>query len=517
MRKLLIILFSFLLLLPPEIEGQTRQRANTKSKSGAVTQKNAAKKSSSKNSAVKKSAPKTSSEAKKQQAETQKEIQLTRQQIKENEAKVSKGLSELGKLDVEMDKTRKKVQQLGAQVATLNKEITGLETSVKKNEAELQKLREEYLKAVKKMRVTRKNKSMLAFVFSSKNMSQAMRRMRYLKEFSAWRGRQTEEINGKIADLKQEREALAKAREEQKTALTLQKSSENQLAAQHKQQEIIVAELKQNGKALESHLKQKQAEARELDNMVSQLIAEEQRKSAEEEARKKAEAALQAQKEEEARRKAREALKKNEELAMQEKTSQKEKKGKDTPNKDKASKKDKNANKGAYADARKRDRRGANSGVRETPSSIQGEASGGSDFPDMRGRLPKPSSGSFQITSRFGRQTLADLPGVEYDNPGIDAESDIGASAQAVFKGKVSGVYLLPGYNTVVIVNHGDYYTVYGNLQSPAVKTGDSVDAGTRLGALALNEDDDTHSAIHFEVWRNRDKLNPEEWLKLSR
>ena len=109
---------------------------------------------------------------------------------------------------------------------------------------------------------------------------------------------------------------------------------------------------------------------------------------------------------------------------------------------------------------------------------------------------------------------MPDLPDVVYDNPGIDAETNAGASARAVYKGKVSGVYLLPGYNTVVIVNHGNYYTVYGNIATPSVKNGDSVDAGANLGALALNEEDSSHASIHFEVWKNREKLNPQEWLR---
>lgn len=101
-----------------------------------------------------------------------------------------------------------------------------------------------------------------------------------------------------------------------------------------------------------------------------------------------------------------------------------------------------------------------------------------------------------------------------YDNPGIDAEVSAGASALAVFSGKVSGVYMLPGYNTVVIVNHGNYYTVYGNIASPAVKVGQQVKAGQGLGSLAPDEDDRSRSSIHFEVWRNREKLNPLDWIR---
>lgn len=474
-------------------------------------------KTQTKNTGTKKNSPKTSAEAKKQQEQARKEIQLTEAQIKENEAKVSKGLAELGKLDREIEKTTTRINDLKRQLNRINGEIGTLETGIDKNEAELAKLREEYLKAVKKMRVTKKNKSSLAFIFSSKSVNQAMRRMRYLREFSSWRERQTGEINGKLTDLKNQKAALTKAREERQDALALQNKSEAELAGQHKRQEMLVGQLKENGKALEAHLQRKQAEARELGNMVSQLIAEEQRKAAAEEARKRAEeeSRRRAAAEEERRKAEQEAL------LAQETGSKKEDKGSGAKSIDRAGKdKDNKASESSkksdkknekpteYADARKRKPRSTNSQEVVAVSS-------GDSFQEMRGKLPNPSTGSFIVTSGFGRQNLPDLPGVEYDNPGIDAETEAGASARAVYKGKVSGVYLLPGYNTVVIVNHGNYYTVYGNIVNPEVKTGDEVVAGTRLGGLARNEDDSRHASIHFEVWKNREKLNPQEWLSL--
>ena len=65
-----------------------------------------------------------------------------------------------------------------------------------------------------------------------------------------------------------------------------------------------------------------------------------------------------------------------------------------------------------------------------------------------------------------------------------------------------------------MIVNHGNYYTVYGNIASPSVKVGDVVKQGQAVGKLAPSEDDPSHSSIHFEVWKNRDKLNPLDWIR---
>lgn len=472
------------------IDAQTAKKRKTVQKTTTQTKK--------KTTGVKDNRPKTSKEAKSKQAEVQKEIKLTEAQIKENDAKVGRGLEELGKLDVEIENTTAKIKQLNGELSKLNKGISTLEENISKNEEDLLKLREEYLKAVKKMRVTKKNKSDLAFIFSSKSLNQAMRRMRYLKEFSAWRGRQTHEISSKISDLKEEKESLAKMKSEQEIALTLQRNSNAKLESQHKQQQMIVADLKKQGKSLEEHLKRKQNEAKEINNLVSLLIAQEQQK-AQEEARKRAE----------------EERKKKEEQARQEALAQAREDKKPETQKGKTKENNKGSKKAdtkkgdnqGYAEARKRVPRSGDNGSASTTTNVE------EGFPGMKGKLPYPTTGSFAITSRFGRQNMPDMPDVEYENPGIDVESDAGAAARAVYKGRISGVYLLPGYNTVVIVNHGNYYTVYGNIASPYVKTGDNVEAGANLGVLAMN-DDSNKSKLHFEVWKNREKLNPQEWLR---
>ena len=441
--------------------------------------------------------PKTSAEAKRQQEEAQKEIRITEQQLKENESNVRQNLAQLGKLDESIAQTNKIISNLNSKISGLGKEISTLESGIQKNESDLQQLRSEYLKAVKKMRVTKKNKSTLAFLFSSNSVNQAMRRMRYLREFSDWRERQTEEINSKTIQLKEQRDKLSKAKGEQAAALAMQKKNINKLAQQQSRQSLLVSELKKDGDALQIHLKRKQDEATELGNLVSVLIAEEQKKAEQER--------IQKQKQEEARRKAEEEERQR--LLAESSGKQEKPKKSKKEKKEEAAPPTKNTD---YASARKRTPRG---NTESTSASQTNQTNVGNSFADMRGKLPYPSSGSFTITSNFGRQTLPDLPDIEYNNPGIDAETDAGASAKAVFEGKVSGVYLLPGYNTVVIINHGTYYTVYGNIASPAVKVGDTVQTGTPLGRLTVNEDDSSHSSIHFEVWKNREKLNPRDWL----
>ena len=514
-------------------------------------------------------------EVKRQQGAVQKEIASTRAQIKENEQAVKKGLADLNVLQGEIAEGKKKLEDASRQVKDLSEKITTVERDISKEEAELKKLREEYLKAVKKMRVKRKSASTLSFIFSSNSFSEAMRRMRYLREFSGWREKQSDKIGAKVANLKSQRELLAKTKSEKNVALQEESKLHAKLQTQYKEQDAMVVKLKANGDALRKYLAQKQSEANALKGRVAALIAEEQRR-AEEQRKAREEAARKAEQQrkeqlarEEAARKAAEAkaqrereiaaaeakakekakadaeAKKKAEAEKKKAAAAKEKqksdnaKKKDSPKKEESKKetknKEENSGSSKYAEARKRRPRGQKEQATDKnktpekplPSVSKGEnvnkpAEGGkknnepaaSGFAQMKGSLPRPVAGAFRITSRFGRHSLPDLPNVMYDNPGIDAEVSAGASAQAVYGGKVSGVYVVPGYSTVVIVNHGNYYTVYGNIQNAVVKVGESVKQGQNLGKLAPSDDDTSHSSIHFEVWHNRDKMNPSEWIR---
>lgn len=534
----------------PQTTAQKKKQTTRKNNSGktgtakkAPAQKTSSKKKKGGNTSVSKTGKKESvSDIKRRQAEAQKEIQLTREQIAENERAVKRGLNELGKLQTDIAEGKKKLDDYTAQVKGLDTKISTISGEISKEEAELAKLRTEYLKAVKAMRVKRKSNSDLAFVFSSSSFSEAMRRMRYLKQFSQWREKRNADINGKVESLKGQKSLLDKTREQKDLALRKEAEAHGRLQKQYSEQDAVVVKLKANGQALKTHLANKQSEANRLKGQVAALIAEEQRKAeAEQRAREEAERKERLRREELARREAAEAEEKakkeeladassevREETASKSETSGKNagktatKKEKEKKNKEAAKNKESKPSSGEYAQARKRRPRGkaddpsatAGASAEAGSTAKKTAAAAAGNFASMRGSLPRPVAGAFKITSRFGRHALPDLPDVMYDNPGIDAEVAAGATAQAVYGGKVSGVYVLPGFSTVVIVNHGSYYTVYGNIQTPSVKVGDVVKQGQGLGRLAPDEDDPGHSSIHFEVWRNREKLNPTDWIR---
>ncbi len=433
----------------------------------------------------------TSAEAKHRREAALREIRQTQAQIKENEKKVKAELAALGRIDADMKSTQQQISLISTEVNKLSARIGVLQSEITQGEKDLAKLRGEYLKAVKKMRLSKGNTSMLAFIFAAENFNQALRRLRYLKMFSRWREEQTGKINEKIKRLKVQTEELQAAKRRQDVLLSNEVAARDQLSRQRSEQNALVGSLKKNGQALQKHLATKQKEANALREQIAALIAQEQRR--EEERRRKEEA--------EQKRRQAEQEKRDEAAAQAKQEKSRNGKGKES-GADKKSSSGKN-----YAEARKR----APRAQQPAPSASRGTVG---TFAGSKGNLPRPASGNvFKITSPFGRHPLPQLPNVEYDNPGIDVQTQNGASAMAVYPGRVSGVYVLPGYSTVIIVNHGDYYTVYGNIESPSVRVGDNVTQGQALGRLATDEEEGV-TMLHFEVWKNRQKLNPAAWIK---
>lgn len=138
----------------------------------------------------------------------------------------------------------------------------------------------------------------------------------------------------------------------------------------------------------------------------------------------------------------------------------------------------------------------------------------GIDFEACKGRLPFPVSGHYTIVKRFGRQKHPTLPHVETTNSGIDMATTAGAQVKSVFDGEVSAVFRPDGYNNVVVIRHGKYMTVYANLGTISVSTGQKVKAGQSIGTVYTDPNNDNRSVLHFEIRNQRQKENPELWLK---
>ena len=95
------------------------------------------------------------------------------------------------------------------------------------------------------------------------------------------------------------------------------------------------------------------------------------------------------------------------------------------------------------------------------------------------------------------------------NNEGVNITASEGSAVRAVFDGEVLGVSLIYG-KYVVILMHGNYFTIYQNLKSASVSKGDKVSTRQAIGVLANTGD---VAELHFEIMRGQTKLNPEAWI----
>ena len=135
------------------------------------------------------------------------------------------------------------------------------------------------------------------------------------------------------------------------------------------------------------------------------------------------------------------------------------------------------------------------------------------DFAANRGRLPFPLNGHYKVVESFGSHRHKRWAYVRTSNNGIDIRTTKGTDARAVFQGTVTRVFVLPGYNYNVIIRHGRYLTVYGNLSKVYVKAGDRVATRQAIGRIYSDSENSDETVLHFQLWREKRKLNPLSWL----
>ena len=130
-------------------------------------------------------------------------------------------------------------------------------------------------------------------------------------------------------------------------------------------------------------------------------------------------------------------------------------------------------------------------------------------FESKKNKLPWPASGF--ISKKFGTQPHPVLKRIKTENNGVDIQTNGNEQVRSVFDGEVKMVGFLQGMNNFVMVKHGTYFTVYSKLKNVVVTKGQKIKATDAIGQVYT--DNNGISELHFEVWRNTEKLDPEKWL----
>lgn len=134
------------------------------------------------------------------------------------------------------------------------------------------------------------------------------------------------------------------------------------------------------------------------------------------------------------------------------------------------------------------------------------------NFAANAGRLPWPVERGF-ISGKFGIQPHPTLKYVTTNNKGIYIQTTAKTNARAVFEGIVTQRFSVPGSNNGVIIQHGQYRTVYANLTTIYVRVGEKVSAKQRIGQIYTDAENDNKTELFFQIWKERAILNPESWI----
>lgn len=132
-------------------------------------------------------------------------------------------------------------------------------------------------------------------------------------------------------------------------------------------------------------------------------------------------------------------------------------------------------------------------------------------FAKNKGRLPWPVEKGY-ISGHYGVQNHPTLAKVTINNKGIYIQTTKGAKARAVYEGEVTSCFMMGG-TSAVIIQHGNYRTVYSGLSTVNVKKGDKVTAKQTIGTIYTDAEQDNATVLFFQIWQDKDIINPEPWL----
>lgn len=421
------------------------------------------------------------------QAQTVKELELQRKQtlknlettnILLNQTKKSQrsSLNKLTIISKNINERKMLIKNMSFEIGKLDDQIVQLDHEKTKLETNLKKLKANYAKLVQESHINRSLSAKIMFVLSAESFDQSYRRLRYLQEYSEYRKEQVREIEGVKVQIQHKNDSLH-IHKTTKVEVVKQKETETKNLTKDKQKvKVLLTDLQKREKKLRADLKIQQKKANDLNNKIASIIAEEIRKA---EAKR---AAIQKKRQEE-----------------------EENKSKTTKSTTKTT--SKTGLKTTTETSRP---------VTTSSSSVsvltKEETLISGNFERNQGRLPWPTSNGF-ISGHFGIHEHPVLKHVTTNNKGVYIQTPAGSSARAVFEGVVTQRFSVPGSNNGVIIQHGNYRTVYANLTQIFVREGDHVSAKQAIGKIYTDDDSDNKTELYFQVYNGRNVQNPESWI----
>lgn len=410
------------------------------------------------------------------QNKTRSEIENLKYQISTYQTQATKAAQEFERLQAEYQSLEKEIvlrneviKKLKNESEALQSEISVTQKEFNRQEKNLQRLIENY-KATLRYVYIHGRTSDLALLLTSTSFNQMLARSYYLTKFEEFRTKQATEIDEAKKELKSRENDLKLAKEKNKLLIEEEEIERLKLADKIKEQEVIIAKLRKDRRRIASLITKTDEEINNMNSTLENLIAEEiSVRKAEEERLKKLE-------EERLRRLA-------------------------------------EAQKIEDVTRRKTEIARYENPIRSTAGKTLNEkeiADIESSFRTLKGKLPWPVENGV-ISAKFGNK-VHPVYKTKVMNNGIEIATEARCNVYAIHDGIVLGVVPIPGYGDVIIVNHGVYNTVYGNLSEVYARKNMIIKAGDII-ALGGDENSPKGTSVFLMIRENKENLNPETWI----
>ena len=433
-----------------------------------------------------------------QRQKIQQQIKEQEKKLRSNQQDVKKRLQNLMILNTEIEGKRRSIDTIRRNIDTLDVAIDRLCVQLDNLQEELNECKRRYVKSMRYLHRNKSNQSQLMFIFSADNLTQMVRRLRFMREYAAYQHVQGDQVKTQQEAVNNKLQEISVAKRQKTQLLARGEQERRALEGKQTEQQNVVKTLQKEQRSIQTIIAQQKQKDAALNAQIDRLIAEEvarQKARPAADAKRRAEAeAAKKRAAEQARKRAEEARKKAEAEAAAAKT--KEAREAARRRAMEHAKEEENARKAEEA-ARKVEQ------TLLTPAEDQ-RISG--SFESNRGRLPIPVTGAYRIVSHFGQYNVEGLHNVTLDNKGINIQGEPGAQARSIFDGEVSAVFSFGG-TVVVMVRHGSYISVYCNLSSVNVRRGQKVSTRQALGRIGQD------NILQFQLRKETQKLNPESWL----
>src|SRR5690554_51241 len=386
---------------------------------------------------------------KNEQSALEKQIETTKSLLEKSKHNTRLSLDEVNLIERQVEYRERLLRNIDNQIRSSELKIEQKEGRIQELNAEIERLKKQYAQLLLYAYKKRNKYGDLMFIFSAKNVEEALKRKLYLEKLAEIQQKQMRLIQQNTVLLKDEIKELDEEKKKQLELSGQKKIERAEIIKTKKAKEEIYKRFKEQEDELLKELRKQEEDKERLKQEIAAAI---QKEIAAERARLEKE-----RREAEARRKAEEA-----------------KKAAKTPTVEEPKKEEKEF-------------------LLTAESVLIGE-----NFASNKGKLPWPVEKG-TITQNYGKNKHPSLPNVYTQNNGVDISTPKNANALAVFKGEVTSVINIPGAGKVVIIKHGDYRTVYSNLQDVYVTKGSMVNTKTPIGSLLPNPTGDI-SVAHFEV-----------------